>query len=195
MDTSATLLEALQSPESSQSWAILSDLYGPMIRKWLAKNNVAIDDRDDIAQEVLLQVANRIKSFEHSGRKGAFRNWLKQITINCLRNYGRKKANRLNPVGGTDFRNFLDQLSDPQSVASQNWDKQYRKEVLSYLLKVVKQRFQSHVFEAFYQTAVLNQEPRAVAESLEISVAAIYTARSRVLKELMRIKDGLIDEL
>ena len=100
MDTSRSLLESLRNPDDAESWAVLNQLYRPLIQKWLARNEVGIADHDDIAQEVLVLVSTKINTFEHSGQTGAFRNWLKQITINCLRNYQRKQANRHRAVGG-----------------------------------------------------------------------------------------------
>ncbi len=194
MDTSATLLESLQSPDESESWLILNQLYGPLIRNWLQRNHVRLDDHDDVVQEVLVQVSKKIDQFQHSGRVGAFRNWLKQITINCLRNYGRKRANKQIPVGGSDFEEFVNQWADPNSQISRVWRVEYQQSVVAYLLHVAQQKFSQKTYQAFYETAVLNREANEVAEQLDMSVAAIYTARSRVLKELRNLKHGICDD-
>ena len=194
MDTSATLLESLQSQDESESWMILNQLYGPMIRHWLSRNQVRIDEQDDVVQEVLVLVARKIEQFEHSGRTGAFRNWLKQITINTLRNHGRKKSNQLLGVGGSDFERFVNQWEDPNSQVSKLWRQEYRQSVITYLLDIAKRKFSDSTYQAFYETAVLNRDVESVGEELEMSVAAIYTARSRVLKELRRLKEGICDD-
>ena len=194
MDTSATLLESLQRSDDSQSWMILNDLYGPMIRNWLGRNNVRTGEQDDVAQEVLVLVSQKIGEFEHSGRTGAFRNWLKQITINCLRNHARKRANRQAAVGGSDFEAFLNAWADPKSQVSKLWRQEYQQNVIAYALRVAQQKFTEQTFQAFHMTAMLNENPDDVAEKLDMSVAAVYTARSRVLKELRQLKQGICDD-
>jgi DNA-directed RNA polymerase specialized sigma24 family protein len=42
-------------------------------------------DADDLAQEVMLVIVREMPHFEHSGRKGAFRNWLRMITVHRRR--------------------------------------------------------------------------------------------------------------
>jgi len=194
MDTSASLLESLQNPDESESWALLNQLYGPLIRKWLSRNEVWIAEHDDIAQEVLVQVAGKINEFEHSGRTGAFRGWLKQITINCLRNYQRKQANRQQPVGGSDFERFINEWEVPRSRLSQAWHEEYQQSVMAYLLQVARKKFSDKTYRAFYETAILNRDAESVSQELNMSVPAIYTARSRVLKELRQLKKGICDD-
>ena len=83
--TSANLLERLRDREDSDAWSRMVDLYAPMIRAWLWRYRLPEADVEDISQTVLSAVVANLPRFEHSGRVGAFRSWLRTITVNSLR--------------------------------------------------------------------------------------------------------------
>src|SRR5271168_3972256 len=84
-ETSATLLERLNDRSDSIAWRRLVDLYSPLINGWLHRHGVSTDDAEDLTQEVLAVIVREVSRFRHNGRVGAFRTWLRTITINCLR--------------------------------------------------------------------------------------------------------------
>jgi RNA polymerase sigma-70 factor (ECF subfamily) len=71
------LLRAQTGEENA--WKDLTDLYRPLIIGWLRRQGVAARDLDDLSQEILLSVVKYLSSFEHSGRPGTFRSWLRTI--------------------------------------------------------------------------------------------------------------------
>ena len=84
-ETSATLLERLNDRSDSGAWRRLVDLYSPLIKAWLRHHGVSASDAEDLTQDVLGVVVREVARFQHNGRPGAFRTWLRTITINCLR--------------------------------------------------------------------------------------------------------------
>jgi len=192
MDTSSTLLDMLKSSENERAWDLLTNLYSPLIRRWLKSFQSRVSDEDDVVQEVLIQVSRKITTFDLGQRTGSFRNWLKKITINCLRNYQRKRANRLKVVGGSDFDGFIGELEDPHSAISQKWDREHESYVLRYLLKTVEPKFKPATWKAFYETAVKSRSAKEVAQELDTTPGAIHTSRSRVLAEIRKLGKGLL---
>lgn len=85
-DTSLTLLEQLGEQSDEHSWSRLYELYSPLLRAWLGRYEVQTADADDLIQEVLMVVSRELPDFRHNGRTGAFRNWLRRILVNRLRN-------------------------------------------------------------------------------------------------------------
>ncbi|MEM7477093.1 MAG: sigma-70 family RNA polymerase sigma factor [Planctomycetota bacterium] len=193
MDTQLSLLETLKRDGDNESWRLLSELYSPLVRRWLRRSNVRIDELDDLLQEVFLVVMDKIGSFKHEAQTGAFRNWLKKVTVNCLRNFIRKKGNKAFAMGGSGFDAFLHQCEDPQSRISQIWEEEHRRGVLAYLIKSVKPRFSAATYQAFYQTAILGKSSQEVADTLGMTRASVHTAKSRVLAEMRRMGQGLQD--
>ena len=82
MDTSHNLLRHAKSDFESEAWDRLVYIYEPLIVRWLTRFGISVRDIPDITQEVFLAAAHDLVRFEHNGRPGAFRNWLKTIALN-----------------------------------------------------------------------------------------------------------------
>ena len=89
--TSATFLERLQDRGDSIAWARLTQLYAPLIRTWLGRHLPQSADVDDLAQQVFTVVVEKYPEFQHNGRPGAFRAWLRGISVNRLRMFWRSR--------------------------------------------------------------------------------------------------------
>src|SRR5947208_510280 len=98
--TPVSLLERLCRQPSPESWEKLVRLYTPLLQGWLRRYRLRPQDADDLVQDVLAVLVRRLPEFEHRGRPGAFRAWLRTILVNQLRNFRRKVQGQ--PVGGED---------------------------------------------------------------------------------------------
>src|SRR5262245_49776422 len=92
-ETSASLLDRLRLTPDEESWRRLVELYTPLIRGWLGRH-ARLQDADDLVQEVLSVVVRKLPQFVRQPRTGAFRRWLKSITVNCLRDSWRRDRGR-----------------------------------------------------------------------------------------------------
>jgi len=79
------------------------DLYQPLIHGWLIRNKVRPQDADDLCQDVLANVVKGLAAFEHSGRPGAFRNWLRTIAVNRSRAVWRSLGGRSRSAAADAF--------------------------------------------------------------------------------------------
>ena len=86
--TRQSLLLRAQNGEEN-AWKDLTDLYRPLIIGWLNRQGVPAVDLDDLSQDVLLTVVKHLPRFEHSGRRGAFRTWLRTIVCSRTTDYWR----------------------------------------------------------------------------------------------------------
>src|SRR5438093_321210 len=153
-ETSASLLDRLRHQPDADSWQRLVDLYTPLIRGTLRRHVLPEADRDDLVQEVLAVVVRRLPQFEHNRRPGAFRAWLRAITVNCLRDFW--KAKRLRPVatGDSAFLEVLAQLEDPASGLSRLWDREHDLHVTRRLLELLRPQFMPATWRAFQRVAL-----------------------------------------
>src|SRR4051812_20970667 len=90
-NTSLSLLDRLKDPSDHDAWARLDRLYTGLLRAWFAAAGVQPADRDDLTQNALAVVLRRVREFEHTGRPGAFRAWLRSIATNVLREFWRAR--------------------------------------------------------------------------------------------------------
>jgi RNA polymerase sigma factor (sigma-70 family) len=192
-ETSATLLERLNDQSDSVAWGRLVDLYSPLIKAWLRHHGVSASDAEDLTQDVLGVVVREVSRFQHNGRTGAFRTWLRTITINCLRQSLRSRRLRPEAVRPPDLVALLDQLEDPASDLSRRWDREHDRYVLDRLLELIEPEFEATTRQAFRRQVVDGVPARSVAAELCMTVNAVLIAKSRVLSRLRHEADGLVD--
>jgi RNA polymerase sigma-70 factor (ECF subfamily) len=192
-ETSASLLDRLRSSSEAADWERFVAVYTPLIQGWLRRYAVAAEDVDDLVQEVLAVVFRDLPGFRHNERRGAFRCWLRTITINRLRAFW--KSRRAHPQAGrdADVERQLAELTDPNSGLSREWDREHDQHVLRRLLELIEPEFSPATWQAFRRLTLEGCRPAEVAQELGMTVNAVVLARSRVLRRLRREAQGMID--
>jgi RNA polymerase sigma-70 factor (ECF subfamily) len=192
-ETSLSLLDRLRLQPDAESWRRLVDLYTPLIHGWLRRHSVPPADADDLAQEVMTVVVRELPRFQHNQQRGAFRNWLRAITVNRLRVLWRSRQGRPAATGDSDFLKMLDELEDPTSDLSRRWDRQHDQHVARRLMELVEPHFEPSTWRAFRRVVLDGVKAALVAAELHTSVNAVLLAKSRVLSRLRQEMRGLTD--
>lgn len=169
------------------------DLYTPVIHGWLRRHRLPDADVEDLSQDVLATVVQELPRFHHDGRPGAFRRWLRVVTVNRLRALWRSRRSRPQATGNSDFLHVLDQLADPDSPLSRIWDQEHDQHLARRLLQMAEPDFEPTTWRAFYRVALEEAPAAAVAQELRISVNAVLLAKSRVLRRLRQEVGELVD--
>jgi RNA polymerase sigma-70 factor (ECF subfamily) len=183
--TSHSLLDQARD-RRGDAWDRLVALYTPLLQAWLTAAGLQSADRDDLTQRVLEILVRQLPDFDHNGRPGAFRAWLRCITLNLLRRFWRSRPE---PEPGSR----LDQISDPDSPLSRLWDEQHDRHVLNTLMERVRPEFTEASWRAFRRQALDDAPAGVVAAELGLSVNAVLIAKSRVLARLRQEAQGLVD--
>lgn len=74
--TRPSLLMRLRSTEDAAAWTEFVGLYGPIIVGWCQHRGLQPSDADDVAQDVLLRLATRMRTFRYDPSQGSFRAYL-----------------------------------------------------------------------------------------------------------------------
>ncbi len=181
--TSVSLLDRLKAARPDDpEWLRLEEIYRPLIRRWLGHVPGLGDEADDLTQEVFLVMVREIPGFEPQ-REGSFRAWVRQVTVNVLRNH-RKRKNRRPAVGLDPFDAFLDRLAEPNSELAREWDLDHDRHIFHKLQMLVQPGFAPATWEAFRRFALDGVPASQVAAELGLSVNAVTLAKSRILKRL-----------
>lgn len=180
--TRLTLLKRL-SDGDELAWTDFDALYRPMLRRWLKNNLLSEADVEDLIQEVLLYVMHNIADFQHNTRTGAFRKWLRLSTVNIARNYMRRHAKE-QLLSASAFAAVLDGLEDPDSSVSRAFDLDHRRRLLRYLLDEVSGYFEPKTLEIFRAHVLEEATVPETAARHGVTNAAVYVAKSRVLRRL-----------
>ena len=191
-ETRQSLLLRAQTGEEN-AWKDLTDLYRPLIIGWLNRQGVPARDLEDLSQDILLTVVKHLPTFQHSGRRGAFRSWLRTIVCSRTTDYWRAIDASTQASGGSGATAALQQLADPDSSLNRQWDEEHDRYVLDCLLDLVEEEFEPATLRAFRRLALDGASGAEVGEELGMAVAAVYGAKSRVLQRIRQLADGLID--
>jgi RNA polymerase sigma-70 factor (ECF subfamily) len=179
------LLEQARSSRAD-AWERLVAVYTPLLGVWLTAAGLQPADRDDLTQRVLVVLYRQLPAFEHNGRPGAFRAWLRAVTVNLLREFWRARPS-------PEADSVLAQISDPSAGLSRLWDEQHDRHVLQALMEVVRPEFSESSWRAFRRIALDGAPACEVAEESGLSVNAVLIAKSRVLARLRQKARGLVD--
>jgi RNA polymerase sigma-70 factor (ECF subfamily) len=192
MDTPLSLLDRLRDTPDEASWRRLDDIYRPLIRRWLLRWPSLNDETEDVVQDVMAVVVRELPGFQRQ-RKGSFRSWLRTVTANRALAYYHLLQRQPRGAGAPLEECPLALLQDPASELSLLWDQEHDRHVLRRLLELIEPLFEETTLAAFRRAVFDEIEAVRVAEELGISVAAVWLAKSRVLKALRQEAEGLID--
>lgn len=176
--TRPSLLLRIRDPHDEESWRAFVDVYEPLILRFARGRHLQEADAADVCQEVLSQVSRSIRGFEYRPERGRFRDWLGTVTRNRVNRYFKRVASKEQGLG--------DELSDELLSPEQNseWDDAFNTHVLRVALERVRPGFEEKTWDAFRSVWLEHQPAPTIADRLQMPVAAVYLAKSRVLAKL-----------
>jgi RNA polymerase sigma-70 factor (ECF subfamily) len=189
-ETPISLLERLRLGADEASWQRLVQLYTPWIEDWLRRQGLAAADVEDLVQEVMVVLIRELPRFTHDLRRGAFRRWLRTITLNQLRAFWRRRKRQPAPAA---LETVLAELEDPESDLSRAWDRDHNGHVVRRLLELLETDFAPSTWQAFRLVVLEGQSSAEAARALGLSPVAVRVAKSRVLSRFRREAEGLAD--
>jgi len=175
------------------AWVYLNDVYGPSMLNWLLHYGIPHNEAEDLIQEVFILVSNKISDFEHNGRLGAFRAWLKAITINAARNHFRKSAASKKPHTN-GFEEMLDALEDPASSFTRAFNIEHDHVVIKSLLQQVSSQVESPTLALFTYHVLDENTAAETAKEFNVNLGNVYVAKSRVMRKLRTLKSAISEE-
>ena len=140
-----------------------------------------------------MAIGGGLPDFEHSGRRVAFCAWLRTIAYNHSCNFWRSPARRTSTLGDAMAEETLLRLEDPDDSPHRFWDDEHDRYVLRCLLEPIELEFEPATVERFAGLRLKGRRGEVAAE-LGVTLAAVYAGRSRVLKRLKELSDGLLDD-
>jgi RNA polymerase sigma-70 factor (ECF subfamily) len=185
--TSLSLLDRLRRTRDPETWARFVEIYGQLIVEWNQEAGLQSADANDVAQEILLAVLEKIPGFQRT-EEGSFRMWLRTIALAKIRGHNRRRK-RLDRMEDIDS---LPQMADPGPEREYAAD--YSQSVVSRALKVISRDFEESTWRAFELVFFEGRDPEVVGRELGMSRNSVYIARSRVSKKVREILRDLIDE-
>jgi RNA polymerase sigma-70 factor (ECF subfamily) len=184
--TRATLLNRVKDLGDQTSWSEFVDLYGPFLLRCLRRAGVAERDALDLVQDVFRIVVEHIGRFEYDAAK-SFRSWLCTIATHRAYRFFARQGRQPAAAGGTSHVEAIEALpaAGEGGGDADDWvEAEWRKRLLERAMTRVRQEVKGPTWQAFELRHLQDLDSTEVAQRLGMSVGAVYTSVSRVLKRL-----------
>jgi RNA polymerase sigma-70 factor (ECF subfamily) len=159
-------------------------LYTPLVYGWCRQSHLTREDAADVIQEVFRAVHVGLPSFRHDRPGDSFRGWLWTITRSKIQDHFRARQHRPQAQGGTAAFCQLNEIPAPPAEETGTLPASPFGDLGRRAIELMRQDFEEPTWRAFWGTAVDGHSPDEVARELGMTVAAVYQAKSRVLRRL-----------
>lgn len=166
------------------AWEEFHARYRPLIAWAVGRAGLTGADVDDAAQDVMLELFRGQLTFRYDRTRGRFRDYLFVVARRAAARVRAKAARR--EVTAAEL---------PEPAADDGfraaWEAEWQRAVLREALDVVRGEVEARTFRAFELYELGGRDVAAVAAELGVSVATVYQARTRVVRRLRAVADGL----
>jgi RNA polymerase sigma factor (sigma-70 family) len=183
--TQASLLIRLRDADDAPAWSRFVDIYAPLVYDFARRHGLQDADAADLTQEVLAAVAQSVRRFDYDPQRGSFRSWLFTVVVNKFRTMRDRLHRQQQGTGDSIAQQLLQEI--PAAIENDAWDQEYQQRLFAWAAEQVQAVVEEKSWQAFWQTSVLGVRPQDAAKQLDLSVAAVYMAKSRVLARLKEL--------
>jgi RNA polymerase sigma factor (sigma-70 family) len=182
--TRVSLLTRLKKdPSNHGDWDEFVDRYGPHIYRWCRQWNLQDADAEDVTQNILVKLSQNLRAFNYDPSL-SFRGWLKTVAHHAWRDF--EDTRRRVRAGAGDDCYAQDRMLtlEAREDLVHKLEKAFDLELLEMAKERVRQRVAHHTWEAFRLTALEGVPVAEVAVRVQMQVAMVYVAKSKVQKML-----------
>jgi RNA polymerase sigma-70 factor (ECF subfamily) len=181
--TRPSLLVRLRDLCDKDAWRQFVQMYAPVVYAYARKRGLQDADAADLTQDVLRAVTVASGRFVYDPGQGSFRGWLFTLTHHKLHDLLVRQRRQTPGSGDRAVQEQLEQLPTRPEYSAL-WEDEYEQRLFAWAAEQVRGRFEETTWQAFWLTAVEGRSGKEVAERLNLTVAAVYLAKSRVMARL-----------
>ena len=181
--TRVTLLGRLRRDPTDQAvWEEFVEHYGPRIYGWCRKWNLQEADAQDVTQNVLLRLAEKLRDFSYDPSR-SFRAWLKTLTHHAWSDFLESRRRPGQGSGDSGVESLLHSVEAREDLVKQ-LEAEFDREILEEAMMRVRLRVAPQTWEAFRLTALEGLSGADAGARIPMQVAQVFVAKRRVQKML-----------
>jgi RNA polymerase sigma factor (sigma-70 family) len=181
--TGSVLLLLLGNPTDPECWNAFVDRYGPRIYGWCRQRGLQEADAEDVTQDVLAQLVQKLRAFTYDPHKGTFRGWLKTLTHHAWCDYLESRRRAGEGQGSDELVARLEMVEAREDLLTALAEV-FDLELLAEAQARVQLQVSPRDWKIFQALAVEGRPGPAVAREFGMTVTAVLMVRSRVQKKL-----------
>ena len=181
--TRVTLLARLrQDPTDQAAWEVFVERYGRHIYRWCRQWKLQDADALDVTQDILVKLAQKLRAFAYDPSR-SFRGWLKTLAHHAWRDFVDSRRRARATAGDSQAWEQMQTLQAREDLL-QKLQEAFDLELLEAAKVRVRLRVAPHTWEAFRLVALAGRQVADVAAMVQMQVAMVYVAKSKVQKML-----------
>jgi RNA polymerase sigma factor (sigma-70 family) len=189
--TRVSLINRVKNLSDDRSWVEFLSRYQRVVQSLARSRGLTEHEAEDVAQEVFKRIAATIGEFCHAARPGSFRSWLFQLTRWRADDKMRERARHVwrplpsasGPGGSPDRTPTLEQAQTPAEI-ERAFEAEAQRHMIETLFKAIERSVTPKQVQIF-QLLVIDETPvDKVAELYQITPAAVYVIKHRVIAKL-----------
>ncbi len=183
--TRRSLLGRLKDWDDQESWRDFFNTYWKLIYGVAIKSGLSDAEAQDVVQEAVISVANKMRAFKYDPAVGSFKNWLLLITRRRIadhwRKRGREPAAQKQPAEDTSRTATVERIADPASFNLEAlWDEEWKKNLMDTAIQRVKRQVDPKQFQIFDCYVQKQWSVKEVTRMLKVSDQQVYLAKHRI---------------
>jgi RNA polymerase sigma-70 factor (ECF subfamily) len=189
-----TTLFVLLRDYSDQAWQTFVDRYGPRIYQWCRGWRLQEADAENVTQEVLIKLYQKLRSFHYDRSQGSFRSWLKTVAHHAWQDYldGQRRLG----ATSTGDSAVLETLNAAQAGVDL-WEalaEAFDLELLEQAKARVRLQVSARDWQIFQALALEGRSGAEVAAQVNMTAAAVFVVRGRVQQKVREMVQTLEED-
>ena len=179
MQTRQTLIERLRDQYDEDSWQVFIQTYQRYIYVVIRGMNINHSEAEDLVQEVLFQLWNKLPEFNYNPDKAKFRTWLCTVIKNRVLNYIKAKESQLNRIDKASqqpVKGYSDHEMD--AIMQKEWEVY----ITNMALERIKSSFPGQAIKVFEMT-LEGKSIAEIASALDIKENSVYEHNRNILRK------------
>jgi RNA polymerase sigma-70 factor (ECF subfamily) len=177
------LLRIREDPGDQSAWRAFVDRFGPLLHQWCMSWGLQEADAQDVTQSVLLKLARILPNFAYDPTQ-SFRGWLRTITHRTWSDFVDAQRRAVRGAADSVVNQLLESVEAREDLF-RRLQEGFDTEIAEQAMEQVRERVESHTWEAFRLTALDGVLAPEAAQRLGMRVATVYRARS-VVQAMLR---------
>jgi len=213
--TRKSLLSRLKNWSDHEGWKLFFDTYWKLIYHAAITAGLTDAEAQDVVQETLIAVSNRISTFHYDAKRGLFKGWLLRLTSWRIADQFRKRQRGVQHSGqnfDTSIRKprtstdssttstqapTVERVVDPfGSELERTWDEEWEKNLKDAAIARVKRKVDAKQYQVFDLYVVKSLPVSRVTRLLRVNPCSVYVAKYRISnlikKEIAYLRTKLI---
>ena len=199
--TRASLLARMKNPEDQRSWEDFFNTYSRMIYGLATRSGLSDAEAQDVLQETIIKVAEKMPGFQYDPAIGSFKSWLLTIArsriVDSHRRRQREQARIVSSAHPSSGTVAVERIADPASLnLDAIWEQQWMEGLVEAATDRVRRRVSPKQFQ-LYDCNVRKQWPaEKVARLLGVTAAQVHLAKHRIThlikQQIRHVETGVL---